>query len=430
MKITRTLLEKSGVMRTVSIIVEVVPEFFQQVLGSLREYKVRSTTVIGPMGFIALEDVPSEHLEKIASLTGVEMVHYDQKVRYFGPFGFMDALANGIRPRDFIVAKDFNLFSILNKSRAVRNEIGTKKLVELSHASELQYDGSGTKVCVVDTGISIAHPAFAGKKVKSLHISRFGIDSLVDSNGHGTFVSAAVVGKEVTSVKGIKCSGISNAQLVSVKALRTPFGISRSSDILKAIEVGQREGVKVYSMSLGSAATEPYTIDPVCKVITYLTNGEKKIFVVAAGNDGPDAGTINSPGHCKEALTVGSCNMQESASEFSSRGPTIDGLIKPDVVFFGGESDGKELIHGPTSPRSVLDPSDGYVAVIPRRAYASLVGTSMATPFVAGIIARWNDYYMAKYNREITRSDIESIIKKGTKNNNIGYGRIDAKWIR
>lgn len=429
--ISRTLQEKMAVLKKVDIIAEITPdklEHFMDVAKSLG-LDVWQKVSIGPFLFISIRNVPVDIIPKLEMVEGVEILHYDKKVRFFFGLGIMDAIAEGIRPRDFFVAKEFNIVSILKKQITKKNEIGTHKIYELSGLDKIPYDGSKTKVCVIDTGIALAHPAFAGKRIKSLSLSRFGVDRIVDSNGHGTFVSAEIIGRPTTSVKGIKCRGMCNAELVSIKALRTPFGVSRDSDVLKAIEIGDSENSKIFSMSLGSRSSESYLIEPTCKVMTYLTNTKNRIFVVAAGNDGPSPGTINSPGHCKEALTVGSCNMQGQASEFSSRGPTVDNLIKPDVVFYGGESNAKELIHGPTAPRSSLDPTDGFVSLVPKRAYASIVGTSMATPLVAGIVAVWNDYYMDKYGREITRSDIESIIKRGVKDNNVGYGKVDARWI-
>jgi len=56
------------------------------------------------------------------------------------------------------------------------------------------------------------------------------------------------------------------------------------------------------------------------------------VVVVAAGNSGPDAGTITSPGCSKKGITVGAVDDNDNVPSWSSRGPTDDGRVKPDLV--------------------------------------------------------------------------------------------------
>lgn len=88
------------------------------------------------------------------------------------------------------------------------------------------------------------------------------------------------------------------------------------------------------------------------------------VVVVAAGNEGPDMLTVTRPGIAPKAITVGAAAVNNIAF-FSSRGPTSDLRLKPDVVAPG------------TTIRSTAN-GGGYT--VPS-------GTSMATPHVAGAAA-------------------------------------------
>jgi subtilisin family serine protease len=91
------------------------------------------------------------------------------------------------------------------------------------------------------------------------------------------------------------------------------------------------------------------------------------IFVaVAAGNTGPACGTVEDPpAPYRDAFTVGAVDRDGVVSNFSSRGPTPDGLVKPDV----------------------MAPGEEILSALPGGTYGRLDGTSMATPHVAGVVA-------------------------------------------
>jgi subtilisin family serine protease len=89
-------------------------------------------------------------------------------------------------------------------------------------------------------------------------------------------------------------------------------------------------------------------------------------FVAAAGNTGPSCGSVEDPpAPYRDTFTVGAVDENRVVAPFSSRGPTPDGMVKPDL----------------------LAPGVDVLSALPDATYGRLSGTSMATPHIAGVVA-------------------------------------------
>ena len=88
----------------------------------------------------------------------------------------------------------------------------------------------------------------------------------------------------------------------------------------------------------------------------------------------PVARTVGSPGCARDVITIGASTDDDDIASFSSRGPTSDGRVKPDVIF-----PGKDIIAARASGTSLGRTIDSD--------YSELSGTSMATPHAAGAVA-------------------------------------------
>jgi len=151
------------------------------------------------------------------------------------------------------------------------------------------------------------------------------------------------------------------------------------------IDNKSKYNIKVISLSLGSTATVPAEEDPMVKIVNAAW--ESGIVVcVAAGNEGPEPQTIASPGISPKVITVGAMDdkntkerTDDEVADFSSRGPTIDGIPKPDIL-----SPGVNIV-SLRSPNSHLDKL--YKNNRVNKYYLSMSGTSMATPICAGVVA-------------------------------------------
>jgi serine protease AprX len=269
------------------------------------------------------------------------------------------------------------------------------------------YTGKGVKVAVIDTGVDASHPDLNGDKVVAWVDFVNGKTSPYDDHGHGTHVSSTIAG--TGNASDGKYRGVApNASLMEAKVL-SGDGSGSDANIIKGIDWAVLNGAQVISMSLGSTAHDQAIDDAVAGAVS-----KGVTVVVAAGNSGPDANTISSPGDCPSAITVGASDRNDTIASFSSRGPSYDGSIKPDVTNMG-----VGLVAAKASGMNPLKGTKYYVA---------MSGTSMATPMTSGVVA-----LLLQANHLQTPSQVKSVLEKtavplggSVPNNNYGYGRVNA----
>jgi len=234
------------------------------------------------------------------------------------------------------------------------------------------YTGKGVKIAVLDTGIDAEHPDLQGQVIESKNFSTAA--DADDHFGHGTHVAsiAAGTGKKSNG----KYKGVApDAKLLNGKVL-DDTGSGDDSGILAGMEWAAQQGADVVNLSLGGGDTPE--IDPLEAEVNKLSEEKGILFAIAAGNEG-DFGdeTIGSPGSAADAITVGAVDDKDKLASFSSRGPGLDGQIKPDVTAPGVD------ITAAAAPGSVIDKEVGENPP----GYLTISGTSMATPHVAGAAA-------------------------------------------
>ncbi|MCB0167646.1 MAG: S8 family serine peptidase, partial [Anaerolineae bacterium] len=190
--------------------------------------------------------------------------------------------------------------------------------------------GKGVKVGIVDTGIDSAHPDFAGRIMAT---KSFVSSSAQDDNGHGTHVAGIVAGSGAKS--NGKYVGIApEASLYVAKVLRADGGGSMSG-VMAGIEWAVLEqNVQVINLSLGGSGSCDGT-DALSVMCDEAVTQMGVVVCVAAGNSGPGERTVGSPGCARLVITVGAMDDSGRIASFSSRGPTADGRVKPDIVFPG-----------------------------------------------------------------------------------------------
>jgi subtilisin family serine protease len=230
------------------------------------------------------------------------------------------------------------------------------------------WTGKGVRVAVLDTGVDLTHPDLAGKVAESRNFTEEADPD--DIVGHGTHVASTIAGSGAAS--GGKYRGVApDATLLSGKVCEV-YGCTESAILAGMQWAAAEQHATVVNMSL-SGGDSP-EVDPLEEAVGTLTEQHGTLFVIAAGNDGAD-GSVGSPATADAALAVGAVDRDDALADFSSRGPRVgDGAIKPDIT-----APGVEIVAARAANGQIGDPVGAR--------YASLSGTSMATPHVAGAVA-------------------------------------------
>ncbi len=228
---------------------------------------------------------------------------------------------------------------------------------------EFNLDGTGVDAFILDTGILSSHSNFGGRVSGGFTSINDGRGT-EDCDGHGTHV-AGTVGSETFGVA-------KNVNLIPVRVLGCDGSGSNSGVIAGVDFVAQNaDGPTVANMSLGggnSRALDNAVQNAIDAGIT---------FVVAAGNDNSDA-CIGSPNRLPDAITVASSTSTDQRSGFSNFGSCVD----------------------------IFAPGSRISSTFNNGGFATLSGTSMASPHVAGVAA-----LVLQANPTASPSEVESIIE-------------------
>jgi subtilisin family serine protease len=287
---------------------------------------------------------------------------------------------------------------------------GLKAIRALEARQTYGVDGSGVVVGVLDTGYDGNHALLKGKMLRWKSFDGGNQPDPVDDNGHGSHVSGTIGGSngggmEIGVAPGVKFvfgkifSGSGSATTEGILGAMAwvvdPDGVPNSGDEPRLVSNSWGGGMDTQDSPFWTATKAWVDLDIA------------PIF--AAGNSGPSARTVGSPGGYPEAFAVAATTVNTSIASFSSRGPVKwngSDIIKPDIA-----APGKDV-----------------TSVKAGGQYWTISGTSMATPHVAGLAA-----LLYQANPDLTVADLiaaiqDSSIDEGAegKDNNWGEGRIDA----
>ena len=306
---------------------------------------------------------------------------------------------------------------------------------------ETGYNGSGSVVAIIDTGIDGEHVGLDDldddNSTDDPKIIAFfdavnnasatdGNVKPYDDHGHGSHCAGTTAG---TGAPTYEHTGMApQAQLVGVKVL-DEGGSGSFAGVMMGMEwtIDKRHdfNIRAASMSLGGFGLIEWTSseeESVNRMANEMVRNGIALFI-AAGNSAV-SGQIGTPGSAEDVITVGALDKDTKIAVYSSQGPTEEGRIKPNIAFVGSSVMSVEANTG--------------------TGYRSMSGTSMATPGAAGVAA-----LMYQANPDLSPFDIRNImqetstyrqchymganepcaedgIPKNRQNNVYGHGQIEA----
>lgn len=300
--------------------------------------------------------------------------------------------------------------------------------IKVNMLHEKNYYGENMLVGLLDTGFDLSHEAIIDTNVVGERDFIYDDENTAnqpkqdDANQdeHGTFVLSVIAGNAEGDLIGVASSAsylIGKTEKVSENGNDFEKRIEEDWWI-EGIEWMESMGVDVVNSSLGYSDWYRFSdLDGETAKITKAANlaVEKGVVVViAAGNMGSSQsdglglqGHINPPADGFDVLAVGAVDLQGKVVGFSSRGPTYDGRIKPDLMALG---------------MNVVVADAGS-----ENAYIPMNGTSMASPLVAGVAVLLLQAFPNATARQIIEALRKTASLADSPDNDYGYGIVNAQ---
>lgn len=236
--------------------------------------------------------------------------------------------------------------------------------IQETKVAESSYTGKGVRLAVLDTGLDLTHPDFSGRSIVSQSFIEG--EEVQDENGHGTHCAGIAAGPAEPSV--LPRYGVAGEAELYIGKVLSNEGGGADGSVLEGINWAIENGCQVVSMSLGSTLQEGQAYSQIFEEVAKRALAAGTVIIAAAGNDSrrPDyIAPVSHPANCPSIVAIGAVDSSLQVAAFSSGG----------LVQGGGEVD-------------VAAPGVAVLSAWPEpERYNTISGTSMATPFVAGIAA-------------------------------------------
>ena len=279
------------------------------------------------------------------------------------------------------------------------------------------YHGEGVTLAIFDTGFRKSHEAFAQHyadgRVQAEYDFVFNDSNTANEPAdipeqwnHGTYIWSVCGGLKDGKIYGPAYHA--NFLLAKTEDMRSETPVEEDNWIA-ALEWADSYGADVVTSSLAYADWYTYEdVDGLTAPITLAANTASGLGIVvcnAMGNEGPSPGTLHPPADAFDILACGAVTSHGYIAAFSSRGPTYDGRIKPEVCAQG------------VNTYAAYATSDV--------AYGTVNGTSLSTPIVAGAACLLIQARPEFTPHLIRQAIIESASNADSPDNNYGWGIVN-----
>lgn len=293
------------------------------------------------------------------------------------------------------------------------------------------YDGTGVTVAVLDTGIDLTHPSFAGMNVVPFDFTGTGLG---DGNGHGTHCAGTIFGQDVGNGRIGVAPGIERALVAKVL---DQAGHGSTYMTVKGLEWAADQGAHIASLSLG--------FDFPGVVEQLIATGWPEKLAAARGLDlfrrnirlldKQIAFLSERPEHGLGMLVIAaSGNESDRSSNANFRIPASLPAAAEGVIAVGALRQspiGLTIADFSNTLPDVCGPGVGIRSAWPGSVYRELDGTSMACPHVAGIAALWWQALGPQADAKTVKAKVVACasmadLAKGYDHTDIGMGMVKA----
>lgn len=391
--------------------------------------------------YITFEDLPvSENYVASLESLGIEIIH---KLKWFNSVScyLTDDQLNRVKQLSFVksveevrsfkrsepVEENLNSTPVLYKSNYLLDygpSLTQNELSEIPAVHDLGINGQDVIIGLLDTGFRKTIPSLQGRTVlgerdfiqNDNNTANQG-DDATNQDSHGTHVFSIIGGYAPGFLIGPAFGA--RYYIAKTEDVRSERNVEEDN-YAAALEWMESQGVHITSSSLGystfDAGQTSYLYSQMDGKSTKVAQAANLAFergvsvFSSAGNEGPHYWGINvsgiqSPADAFNVIAVGAVDRFNTVTSFSSRGPTFDGRIKPEIV-----AQGSQVQYGNVSNQ-----------------YGSGGGTSYSAPIAAGVAALLKSAFPHLTNVQIRQILLESGDNAASPNNERGYGLISAK---
>lgn len=303
------------------------------------------------------------------------------------------------------------------------NSLAQLTQINVPNAHLAGWRGQGVRVCMIDTGYRKDHTVFSQAFAEGRVIAEYDFindDTNTQNEGtdpagqhsHGTYCWSTLGGE----LDGTHYGPAFDAEFLLAKTENTASELQvEEDDWAAAMEWADANGADVISSSLGYS-----TFDVPPHYVYANFNGDFCVTTKAAdsaavlgivvcnsmGNGGPGAGTLTAPADADSIISCGAVNNTGAIANFSSRGPTADGRLKPEVCAWGVST----YCATPSTTSS----------------FSTVSGTSLSTPLVGGAAAVVLSAHPTWTPMQVREALMMTASRRCTPDNTYGWGIIDV----
>jgi len=338
------------------------------------------------LGIVVLDDIDEGQLSRSLAANTSPVIYYE-KEKEFKTASSLEKLTEAQHTGILLQQQLAELEEIIKEQEDKNHEdFHLTWGLEVVGLAKSKFTGKGIDIAVLDTGFYLDHPDFQGRNIQGKSFIQ-GEDWDKDGKGHGTHCTGTAAGN-ISHIDGRRY-GVANESNIVIGKVLSNAGTGSTSGIIDAIDWAIEKDFKVISMSLGMPVGVGEPPSFIFEHVGQTALAKNILLVAAAGNNSSRPSLprpVSSPANAESIMAIAALDQQLRVANFSNGGINAAN---------GGRIDLSGPGVGVFSSFSKLAPNGSL--------YATLKGTSMATPHVSGVAALYFEAYPDDSASEIWR---------------------------